>query len=49
MIEPLWFHPRVVWWSIKGNIDLIKGKSAWGTMTRQGFVKYKKKYVPVAQ
>lgn len=40
-IEPLWFHPRTVWWAIQGNIDLIKGKSSWGEMTRQGFVQYK--------
>ena len=46
MIEPLWFHPRVVWWSIKGNLDLIKGKKTWGEMTRQGFVQYKKE--PIA-
>jgi len=43
LIEPLVFHPRVVWWSIRGNIDLIKGKKAWGDMSRQGFVRYKKK------
>jgi poly-beta-1,6-N-acetyl-D-glucosamine synthase len=43
VIEPLWFHPRVVWWSLKGNFDLIKGKKSWGEMTRQGFVQYKKK------
>jgi poly-beta-1,6-N-acetyl-D-glucosamine synthase len=43
LIEPFWFHPRVVWWSIKGNFDLIKGKKSWGEMTRQGFVQYKKK------
>ena len=43
LIEPVWFHPRVVWWSIKGNIDLMKGKKSWGEMTRQGFVQYKKK------
>ncbi|MFZ6010971.1 MAG: glycosyltransferase family 2 protein, partial [Bacteroidota bacterium] len=43
MIEPIWFHPRVVWWSLKGNFDLIKGKKSWGEMTRQGFVQYKKK------
>ncbi|HYC86462.1 MAG TPA: glycosyltransferase [Chryseosolibacter sp.] len=42
LIEPIWFHPRVVWWSIRGNIDLIKGKKTWGEMTRQGFVQYKK-------
>lgn len=40
LIEPLWFHPRVVWWSLKGNFDLLKGKKAWGEMTRQGFVQY---------
>ena len=43
LIEPFWFHPRVVWWSLKGNFDLIKGKKSWGEMTRQGFVQYKKK------
>jgi biofilm PGA synthesis N-glycosyltransferase PgaC len=43
IIEPFWFHPRVVWWSLKGNFDLIKGKKSWGEMTRQGFVQYKKK------
>lgn len=42
MIEPFLFHPRVVWWSLKGNFDLIKGKKSWGEMTRQGFVQYKK-------
>ncbi|GHN01750.1 glycosyl transferase family 2 [Cytophagales bacterium WSM2-2] len=42
LLEPIWFHPRVVWWSLKGNIDLIKGKKTWGEMTRQGFVQYKK-------
>jgi cellulose synthase/poly-beta-1,6-N-acetylglucosamine synthase-like glycosyltransferase len=43
LIEPFWFHPRVVWWSIKGNFDLIKGKTSWGDMTRQGFVQANKK------
>jgi cellulose synthase/poly-beta-1,6-N-acetylglucosamine synthase-like glycosyltransferase len=43
LLEPIWFHPRVVWWSIKGNYDLMKGKKSWGEMTRQGFVQYKRK------
>jgi poly-beta-1,6-N-acetyl-D-glucosamine synthase len=43
LIEPVFFHPRVVWWSIVGNIDLIKGKKSWGEMTRQGFVQPQKK------
>jgi poly-beta-1,6-N-acetyl-D-glucosamine synthase len=41
IIEPIVFHPRVVWWSIKGNFDLWKGKKSWGDMTRQGFVQYR--------
>lgn len=40
--EPIFFHPRVVWWSIMGNVDMLKGKKSWGEMTRQGFVQYKK-------
>jgi poly-beta-1,6-N-acetyl-D-glucosamine synthase len=46
LVEPFWFHPRVVWWSLKGNFDLFKGKKSWGEMTRQGFVQYKKKATP---
>ncbi|HMP98502.1 MAG TPA: glycosyltransferase [Cyclobacteriaceae bacterium] len=42
MIEPIIYHPRIVWWSIKGNFDFWKGKKSWGEMTRQGFVQYKK-------
>jgi cellulose synthase/poly-beta-1,6-N-acetylglucosamine synthase-like glycosyltransferase len=42
LIEPFWFHPRVVWWALKGNWDQFKGKKSWGEMTRQGFVQYKK-------
>lgn len=41
MLEPFWFHPRVVWWSMQGNRDLIKGKKSWGEMTREGFAQYK--------
>ncbi|MBA4056962.1 MAG: glycosyl transferase family 2 [Marivirga sp.] len=40
--EPIFFHPRVVWWSIMGNIDMLMGKKSWGEMTRQGFTQYKK-------
>ena len=43
LIEPFWFHPRVVWWALRGNYDLTKGKKSWGEMTRQGFVQNKKK------
>lgn len=37
MIEPFIFHPFVVWSAIRGNIDLIRKKKAWGEMSRQGF------------
>jgi poly-beta-1,6-N-acetyl-D-glucosamine synthase len=43
LIEPFWFHPRVVLWSLQGNLDIIKGKKSWGEMTREGFVQYKSK------
>ncbi|MGN6177832.1 MAG: glycosyltransferase [Mucilaginibacter sp.] len=35
-LEPLIFHPFVVWAAVKGNIDLLRKKNAWGEMTRQG-------------
>lgn len=35
--EPFFFHPFVIWSSIKGNIDLLRNKHSWGEMTRQGF------------
>jgi len=38
-LEPFIFHPFVVWSAIRGNIDLIRKKNAWGEMTRQGFSK----------
>jgi biofilm PGA synthesis N-glycosyltransferase PgaC len=41
-LEPLIFHPFVVWSAIKGNIDLVRKKNAWGDMTRQGFATQKK-------
>lgn len=43
LLEPFVFHPFVVWSAIKGNIDLIRRKNAWGEMTRQGFSSTKKK------
>ena len=35
--EPLWMHPMVVWWGLKGHYDFIKGKGGWGSMIRKGF------------
>ena len=37
LIEPLVYHPKVVYWALKGNLDLILGKGGWGQMTRAGF------------
>lgn len=36
-LEPFVFHPFLVWSAIKGNIDLIRKKNAWGEMMRKGF------------
>jgi len=40
-LEPLIFHPFVVWSAIKGNIDLLRKRNSWGEMTRKGFTKEK--------
>lgn len=37
IIEPIIFHPFVVWSAIRGNIDFLRKKKSWGEMTRQGF------------
>ncbi len=37
LLEPFIYHPRVVWASVKGNIDILKGVKSWGEMTRSGF------------
>lgn len=39
MIEPVYYHPRTVWWGLRGNIDQMRGKKKWGEMTRAGFKK----------
>lgn len=36
-VEPFVFHPFVVWSAIRGFIDIIRKKKAWGEMSRQGF------------
>lgn len=36
-LEPLLFHPFVVWSAVRGNIDFLRKKKTWGEMTRQGF------------
>lgn len=49
LVEPFAFHTLTVWWSIKGNFDLLTGRNkGWGEMTRAGFGKngMKEKNVP---
>jgi hypothetical protein len=41
-VEPFIFHPFVVWSAVRGNIDLLRKKKAWGEMTRAGFSPTKK-------
>lgn len=36
-LEPVFFHPMVVWSAVRGNIDFLRKKKSWGEMTRQGF------------
>ncbi|HEA31380.1 MAG TPA: glycosyltransferase family 2 protein [Leeuwenhoekiella sp.] len=36
MLEPLIYHPFVMWSAIRGNLDLLLGKKSWGKMTRNG-------------
>ncbi|MEO9967838.1 MAG: glycosyltransferase [Reichenbachiella sp.] len=39
MLEPILYHPKTVYWSLKGNYDLLMGKKSWGKMVRTGFKK----------
>ncbi len=40
IIEPITFHPLVVWAAIRGNYKkLFKVKTGWGSQVRKGFVK----------
>jgi len=37
-LEPLIYHPLILWWAIRGNFDyFIAGKKGWGRMERKGF------------
>ncbi|MFC6997794.1 glycosyltransferase family 2 protein [Rufibacter roseus] len=37
LLEPILFHPFVVWSSIRGIVDFLRKRNSWGEMTRQGF------------
>lgn len=43
LLEPLIYHPYVMWAAIMGNIDLIRGKKTWGAMQRTGLGNPRKK------
>lgn len=43
-LEPVIYHPLVVWSAVKGNYDLLtRKKTGWGEMTRTGFSRASKK------
>lgn len=42
ILEPVFFHPLTVYWSIRGNIDYLRGVRSWGKMDREGFKKHTK-------
>ncbi|SMD35989.1 hypothetical protein SAMN04488029_2644 [Reichenbachiella faecimaris] len=37
LLEPIIYHPKTLYWSLKGNYDLWIGKKDWGKMKRTGF------------
>jgi cellulose synthase/poly-beta-1,6-N-acetylglucosamine synthase-like glycosyltransferase len=38
LVEPFFYHPLNLYWTIKGNFDyFIRGKREWGKMDRRGF------------
>lgn len=41
MLEPIFFHPYIVFSTVRGDIQLLFGKKSWGKMTRTGFAKQK--------
>lgn len=42
LLEPVLFHPIVVWSALMGNYDLLMGRNrSWGEMIRTGFVQKK--------
>ncbi len=48
LVEPF-FYPVHAFFAVKGNLEALRGKKGWGTATRKGFEKKKKrKSAPVA-
>jgi len=36
-VEPLLFHPFIIWSAVRGDIDFLRKKKSWGDMERKGF------------
>lgn len=36
-LEPIFYHPLILWAAVKGNYDLLRGRTKWGKMSRIGF------------
>lgn len=36
-MEPIFYHPLILYWAIRGNIDYLAGNKSWGEMVRRGF------------
>jgi len=43
MVEPLIYHPVIMWSAVMGNFDLLRGKNSWGVMSRAGLSNPSKK------
>ena len=41
LLEPILYHPIVLFFVLKGYLDLLLGKKSWGKMKRKGFQKKK--------
>jgi hypothetical protein len=36
-LEPVFYHPFILYWAIRGNLDYLSGNKSWGVMVRKGF------------
>ncbi|WP_026838173.1 glycosyltransferase family 2 protein [Gillisia sp. JM1] len=36
LLEPIIYHPVIMWSAVMGNLDLLRGKNSWGVMSRAG-------------
>ncbi len=43
MLEPLIYHPVIMWSAVMGNLDLLRGRKSWGVMSRAGLTNPTKK------